>query len=39
MEQEFVKALPILHHLMKAGHQAYFVGGSRQRQLYETKNR
>lgn len=28
MEQEFVKALPILHHLMKAGHQAYFVGGA-----------
>lgn len=28
MEQEFVKALPILHHLIKAGHQAYFVGGA-----------
>ncbi|MBY8913708.1 CCA tRNA nucleotidyltransferase [Bacillus sp. YC2] len=28
MEQEFVKALPILHQLMKAGHQAYFVGGA-----------
>ncbi|MEC1668625.1 CCA tRNA nucleotidyltransferase [Bacillus mojavensis] len=28
MEQDFIKALPVLRTLIEAGHQAYFVGGA-----------
>lgn len=37
MEQEFVKALPILRHLMKAGHQAYFVGEPSETAIWDEK--